>query len=249
MTKTRGIQTLLTGALILAIPTLANAKTADEILADMDKVVNGWDDQYMLADMTIIDVDGDNKTYEFSMLQKGAKRVVRMHSGEYKGMATLIKDPSHVYVWLPDMKKKRRVAPHKMNQSFAGSDFSNADAGFASWPDSYTPTLVGETATEWHLDCAAVPDSFAPYPRAFLKITKADNQLVHYQFMDNNGRKIKLFESLNVKEWAPGILRGSLVHVTDNQTGHKTILEIREFVVNQNVPDSKFTERELEWGR
>jgi len=103
----------------------ARAQTAEEILARMDQVTNGYDDQYMRAVMTIVDTDGSRKSYDFSIAQKGEKRMIRFHSGEMKGMGTLVESPSVVYTYLPAFKKVRRVAPHTMNQSFAGSDFTN----------------------------------------------------------------------------------------------------------------------------
>lgn len=175
--------------------------------------------------------------------------MIRMLSGEYQDMATLIEDPAHIYAWLPGYKKIRRVAAHKMNQSFAGSDFSNADMAFTSWTKVFKAKLLKESDKEWELECTSIPGTTAPYPKAFVRVTKGNYQLVHYQFFNEAGEKVKLFESLDVKDWAKDVWRGARIEVTDNRTGHKTTLLIRKFVVNQGVPDSKFTKRELQWGR
>ncbi|HPX66322.1 MAG TPA: outer membrane lipoprotein-sorting protein, partial [Anaerolineaceae bacterium] len=111
----------------------AQAETAAEILVKMDKTVNGFDDQFMDNTMTIINIDGSKKSYRFSILQKGEKRLIRFSTGEMKGMANLIEGAGRVYAYLPGQKKVRRVSAHNMQQSFAGSDFSNDDMAFTSW--------------------------------------------------------------------------------------------------------------------
>jgi len=75
----------------------AQAETAAEILVKMDKTVNGFDDQFMDNTMTIINIDGSKKSYRFSILQKGEKRLIRFSTGEMKGMANLIEGAGRVY--------------------------------------------------------------------------------------------------------------------------------------------------------
>ena len=69
----------------------AHAETAAEILVKMDKTVNGFDDQFMDNTMTIINIDGSKKSYRFSILQKGEKRLIRFSTGEMKEWQTLLK--------------------------------------------------------------------------------------------------------------------------------------------------------------
>jgi len=238
---------------ILAIAVLAStnarAETADEILAKMDKTVNGFVDQYMDNTMNIIDIDGSTKSYRFNILQKGEKRLIRFTSGEMKGLANLIEGPGNIYAYLPGQRKVRRVSAHNMKASFAGSDFTNDDMAFSSWPGSYKPTLAREDDGFWYLDCRAIPGSPAPYPRAETKVQKGTYQLMGWTYFDENDKPVKKFENSKPKDWGNGLLRNQEVLVTDLRTGHKTRLDIHDFKVDQNVPDSKFTQRELEWGR
>lgn len=227
----------------------ARAESIDQIFAKMDKNMNGWDDQYMDNTMTIIDIDGSKKSYRFNILQKGEKRLIRFTSGEMKGLANLIESPGKIYAYLPGQKKVRRVAAHNMRSSFAGSDFSNDDIAFSSWPNNYAPTLTKEDDKYWHMRCTAIPGKDAPHPVADIKINKGTYQLDHWTYLDEAGKPVKSFASSEPKEWAPGLFRNQVVVVTDLRTGHQTRLDIHEFVVNQKVPDSKFTQRELEWGR
>lgn len=227
----------------------ARAETADEILAKMDKTVNGYKDQFMDNTMTIIDIDGSKKSYRFTIFQKGEKRLIRFTTGEMKGLANLIEGPGNIYAYLPGQKKVRRVSAHNMKASFAGSDFSNDDMAFSSWPGNYKPTLEREDDKYWYVVCAAIPGKDAPYPKAETKIEKGTYQLMGWTYFDEAGKPIKKFENGDPKVWEGGAIRNQVVLVTDLRTGHKTRLDIHDFKYDQGIPDSKFTQRELEWGR
>jgi outer membrane lipoprotein-sorting protein len=237
-------------AVAAGMPGAARAQTADDILAKADQLTNGWDDQYMKATMTILDLDGSRKSYVFSVAQKGEKRLVRFESGELKGMATLILNSDSVYAYLPGFKKVRRVAAHNMGQSFAGSDFSNDDMAFTSWTKSYVATIAHEDATSWTLACSPRPGGTKPpYPKATARVDKKNFQLIGYEFLDENGQKIKTFETSVMTDWGNGRMRNKVIVVTDNRTGHKTRLDLIEARFNDGIKDALFTERELEWGR
>ncbi len=227
----------------------ARAETAGEILEKMDKTANGFDDQFMDNTMTIIDIDGARKSYRFTILQKGEKRLIRFQTGEMKGLANLIDGPGKIYAYLPGQKKVRRVSAHNMKASFAGSDFTNDDMAFTSWPDNYKASLDREDDKHWYLACDAIPGRDAPYPKAEAKVEKGSYQLAGWTFFDESGKPFKKFENSEPKDWGNGAIRNKIVLVTDLRTGHKTQLEIHDFKFNQGVPDGKFTQRELEWGR
>ena len=240
----------LTVAVGIVVPNTARAETADEILARADKLTNGWDDQYMKSTMTIIDIDGSKKSYVFSISQKGEKRMVRFESGELKGMATLIMNRDGVYAYLPGFKKIRRVAAHNMNQSFAGSDFSNDDMAFTSWTNSYVATNDHEDANYWYLACTPRPGGVKPpHPRAIAKIDKKNYQLMGYEFFDGDDQKVKTFENSDLTDWGGGKYRTKVIVVTDARTGHQTRLDLIDAKFNAGIKDSTFTERELEWGK
>lgn len=226
----------------------AYGQSADEILVRMDKTVNGFDDQFMDNTMTIIDIDGTQKSYRFSILQKGEKRLIRFLTGEMKGLANLIEGPGKIYAYLPGQKKVRRVSAHNMKASFAGSDFTNDDMAFTSWPNNYKATLSKEDDKFWYLDCVAITGKSAPYHRAEVKVEKGSYQLDAWTYYDEADKPVKKFENSDPKDFN-GSLRNQIVLVTDLRTGHKTRLDIHDFKVNQGVPDDRFTQRELEWGR
>jgi outer membrane lipoprotein-sorting protein len=243
------IVNFLVCALIAAVvPAAASAgESVESIFANMDKITNGYADSMMSVHMTVYDVDGSKKAYDFDIYQKGQQRLMKFTSGEIKGMANLVKSPSEVYAYLPSQKKIRRVASHKMGQSLAGSDMTSDDAAFTSWVDAYTPTLDKEDANYWYISAKARKD--APYPGAKLKIHKGDYQLAEYQFLNEQGGLIKTYISTDLKDWGNGVKRAKFITIQDGQSKHKTTLDLKAFKINQGYKDDMFSKRELEWGR
>lgn len=247
----RTFTTLAAIAITLAIAHshAAGHPPAGEILARMERTINGFRDQQMDIRLTIVDVDGSRKAYEFSIWQKGdEKRLIRFTSGEMNGMATLVESRDRVHVYLPGFKKVRRVAAHNMNQSFAGSDFSNDDMASVSWTKAYDATLDRGDSEAWHL--TATPKRGAPssYSRVTLKVDKRTGTQLEAHYFDAAGTKVKSFHNTDLTDWG-GVPRARMVVVSDPRTGHRTEMELRSFKVNQNLPDDLFTIRTLQMGR
>lgn len=233
-----------------AVSRSAGAQTAAEILERMDRAISGYQDQRMDVAMTVVDAGGSRKTYEFTIWQKGTKkRLVRFHSGEMKGMSTLVEDRDRVYVYLPAFRKVRRVAPHSMNQTFAGSDFTNEDMAGITWADAWDGVIEREDGEAWWLLCTPKPGMSSSSPKVRLKVQKGTFYQSMVEYLDQEGRAVRRMESSQLKTFPGGAERYSRVVLADLRTGHRTELEVRDFQVDQGLLDSAFSQRELEWGR
>lgn len=222
--------------------------TATQILAKMDKTISGYKDQYMENTMTVTNKKGSKKAYAFTIKQKGIKRLIRFTSGEVKGMATLVLNPSRVFVYLPGYKKVRRVSANSMNQSFAGSDFSSADASSATpWVKMCIAKLLRKDKAHWYVECKPKAEFHMPYSKLVMQVGKKTFFQDGVDYYDNKGKKIKQMRSSDPKDYH-GIKRNSVVVMTDLRTGHSTRLDIQDFKVNQGFPNSMFTVRQLQWG-
>jgi outer membrane lipoprotein-sorting protein len=243
------LSTLLIG--FAATSLVAEEKlTALEILQRMDKFVSGYDDQYIESVMRIIDVNGDTKEYSLVTWQIGTqKRLIRFTSGEVKGMSMLILDRDNSWVYLPGYKKVRRVASHQMNQTFAGSDFTNNDMASAIWADAWKPELVKEDETYYYLKCTPLPGQKMDYGSALVYVNKDGFSQDQVDYFNTKGEKVKVYKNTQMKQWSPTLRRHSLIIMEDARTGHKTEIVVQKMEVNIGLKDSKFTKRELQWGR
>lgn len=240
---------VLIAALCGSLPAAAETLAGPEILARMDKANNGYADQRMDVTMTIVDTNGSKKSYDLTITQKGGdKRLIRFTSGEIKGMATLIESRNRMSVYLPGFKKVRPVAAHNMNQSFAGSDFSNDDMASPNFSPLWDATLAKEDGENYYLDLKPKAGQNVSYARATATVRKVGFLQMLVEYFNEKGEKVKIWESRDVKEWN-GKLRPALNIMKDARTGHATELHVKTFTFNNNVPDAFFTVRELEWGK
>ncbi|MBI5549051.1 MAG: outer membrane lipoprotein-sorting protein [Deltaproteobacteria bacterium] len=232
-----------------AQPAPAAKLSAQEILDKMDRTNNGFTDQTMEMALTVRDVDGSKKTYEFTMHQKGdAKRLLLFSSGEMKGMATLVEDRNSVYVYLPGFKKVRRVTANTMSQGFAGSDMTNDDMAITAWGKGWTPTLEKEDETGYWVSLTPKPEEKTDYTRVIHKIDKGHFGQMETHYFKGKELVKKLVCSKN-QDFGNGVRHNMHVEVTDPRTGHATIMETKAFRFNQGLKDDLFTVRQLQWGK
>jgi outer membrane lipoprotein-sorting protein len=240
-------------ALLLASSSVTAAEedkpSAVEILSRMEKYLNGFADQTMDIGLTVVDVNGAKKLYEFTVQQKGdTQRLILFTSGEMKDMATLIEDRNRMYVYLPGFKKVRRIAAHNMNQSFAGSDLSNDDMASVSWTKLYDVKLDREDEQGYHLTATPKPGETSEYSKVQLKVQKGSFAQAGAAYFNKAGEKMKVWECTNLVDFN-GVKRNKLITITDPRTGHKTIMEVKAFKVNQGLKDDLFSVRQLQWSK
>ncbi|RJO65978.1 MAG: outer membrane lipoprotein-sorting protein [Myxococcales bacterium] len=221
-----------------------------QILEKMDAFTNGFDDQEMRITWLIYDVNGSTKSYDSVIQQKGRnKRLIRLTSGELKDMAILTEDENRMYVYLPGYKRIRRIANHGMKQSFVGSDYTNADMSTANYADKYDAKLEKEDEKFWWLRLDPKPGADMDYGHLVMKIGKDVFRMWGASYYDKQGRHVKEFSIRDVKKFPRGVEWPEYVQMADPQTGHRTELHIKEFIVNQGLKDSLFTQRSLQWSR
>lgn len=231
-----------------AKPAPEKRPSADEILQKMEAHNNGFDDQRMDVRLTVVDVGGAKKSYDMTVFQKGdKKRLVQFTSGEMKGMSTLVEDRNSVHVYLPGFKKVRRVAAHNMNQSLAGSDLSSEDMAQVSWADDWKVAFDKEDATSYWL--TLTPKSAeSTYSKVQHRVDKKTFLQLETHYFDKSGVEVKRFVNSQPTQFH-GVLRNKSIVVSDPRTGHRTEMEVQDFVVNQGLKDSLFTVRQLQWGK
>jgi outer membrane lipoprotein-sorting protein len=229
-------------------PPAAPRLSAAEILAKMEALNNGFADQKMEIRLTIVDVDGSKKSYDMTVFQKGdKKRLVQFTSGEMKGMATLVEDRNTVHVYLPGFKKVRRVAAHNMNQSLAGSDLSSEDMAQVSWAADWNVALEKEDDSSYWL-LLTPKSSESPYSKVQHRVDKKTFAQQETHYFNKAGEEVKRFVNTEFTDFH-GVMRNKKITVSDPRTGHRTEMEILDFVVNQGLKDDLFTVRSLQWGK
>lgn len=221
-----------------------------QILKGMDNFTNGFADQEMDITFNVYDVNGSIKKYDALTQQKGReKRLIRFKSGEMKGMSILTEENDRMYVYLPGYKRVRRIAAHNMNQSFVGSDYSNNDMAACDYSRDYDAVITREDGKFWWLTLTPKAGKKLDYAKLVMKISKDVFRMWETEYYNNKGELLKVFSIEEPKDFGTNVTWPGQVQMRDARTGHKTILTIHTFKVDQGLKDSMFTQRYLQWAR
>jgi hypothetical protein len=154
------------------------------------------------------------------------------------------------WVFLPTLKKIKRVPISSKSSSFMGSDFSYFDMTERNMKD-YKYSLDKDDKKYWMIKATPKTDKIkneSGYVKTILKIRK-DNYVIigSINFLLKGGIKYfnkKIIFRKNV--WVPKELM--MTTKINKKTIHKTIISFKNIKVNINLSDRWFTTRRLEKG-
>jgi outer membrane lipoprotein-sorting protein len=217
------------------------------------------------ANFVLINADGQQrvrKTVTWTKLQENGidnMRVVRFLSPQdVRSTATLTIENADrdddIWIYLPALKKTRRLLASNKKDSFVGTDFSYGDIiGFkvAEWRHA----LLREEAVDG-VPCfvvESVPLSTATqensgYSKRVQWISRDSFVALKGEFYDASGRLLKVMTATDIREVDPAKHRWQAMRLEarNAQTGHATIIQFDNFKANQGLNAQQFAARELE---
>jgi outer membrane lipoprotein-sorting protein len=150
-------------------------------------------------------------------------------------------------LYLPDLKRSRRISGSLRASAFMGTDLSYADLDRRDLRDS-TATLTG-SETIGKYDCFvvdAVPKrADSQYSHAELWIRKDNYVPLQMKFYDHSKTLLKVFTAFEVKR-VSGQWFVSRSRMTNVQQNHTTDLTLEQISTTDPIADDEFTVRALE---
>jgi predicted RND superfamily exporter protein/outer membrane lipoprotein-sorting protein len=177
---------------------------------------------------------------------------------DVKGTKTLLiersKSDDDMWIYLPAMKKVRRLVATNKKDSFVGTDFSYGDV-IGHRVEDWTHKLLKEESVDgkkcWVLESTPARPEVADnsgYSKRVGWIDQESFVAIKGESYDLNGQLLKKFSAKKIEKvdaknskWQPMELMAENV-----QSGHKTILEFRNFKAGVGVKSDLFTSRSLE---
>ena len=154
------------------------------------------------------------------------------------------------WLYLPAMKKTRRISGKSKNDYFMGSDLTYDDMGNRSVDEDTHQLLREEKLNDF--DCwviESIPnDKDYMYSRVITWIRKDALIGVKRDFYDRQGRMLKTMTRTDVR-LHQGFWTAFKTEVHNVQENHRTILEITNAFYDLNLKDSLFRVSTLERGR
>jgi predicted RND superfamily exporter protein/outer membrane lipoprotein-sorting protein len=249
----------------LLTPGLACADETAISIMEKNFMVSKVVDSVSDATFTLINKSGQErvrKTFGTTKLEANGIDNMRMtrfvSPPDIKGTVSLLVEHSEkdddIWIYLPGLKKVRRLVSSNKKDSFVGTDFSYGD-------------VIGHKVMEWEhklvkeeevdgKPCYVIESlpknetikSSSGYSKRLGWIRKDNFVTIKGEMWDEAGQLIKTSAFKDVQlvdpdkaKWQPMRLE-----TTNVQTGHHTIIQLDKFKVNQKVADDYFTTRYME---
>jgi len=256
---------LLTLLLLTHVILIADDAKARSIMQKVDTRDNG---KTVEEDMTMVLID-----------KKGRKRtrVIKSYSKDYgrdEYRVMFFKSPADVkntafltydykdsgkdddqWIYLPALKKVKRIPSSDKSSAFMGSDFSYFDMTDRNLHD-YDFRLLKETEVRGHpawmieaLPRSKKIEKESGYKKS-IDIVRKDNYLIvrSIEFMKNGKKKYMDMTKMHQQNgiWVTDEL--TMTTKRGKKTLHKTILQFTDIKLNKPLPDTMFKTRRLEQG-
>lgn len=165
------------------------------------------------------------------------------------------------WLYFPALRKTRRISGSDKTDSFLGTDFSFEDFeildGKVSGKNKNYTILGSEEKNGemcWIIEAIPATDeerSISGYGKRLLWISKEHYYAIYTEFFDHDGIKFKAMEASNFG-LVPGGTRGDYrphrLVMTTFETGHMTIIDFENFVLNLKVNPRMYTRNYLSRG-
>ena len=237
----------------------AEPLTGYEIAKRSDEIPEGTTCQET-ATMTLVNKKGKSRVRVISMSSKDygdVKKSVLVFSQpkDVAGVAYLMFEwddedrDNDCWLYLPAMKKVRRISGSGREEDFMGTDFTYDDMGDRGVEKDIF-TLLGEEDVDGQ-PCykvqAVAKDSAERNPRRIEWYRTSDCLLLKVELYDRQDMLERVMVSENIQT-IDGYLTIGKMTIQNAQTGHKTILEMSDVAYDQSLDDSLFTVATIERG-
>lgn len=265
---TSALATLLAiGVGVGILPNLKEAKAAPSAREIMEKVVTTrkLDGSEAVVKMSIINEKGEKRERQITMATKlydggqTEKRLYRfLAPADVKGTGVLIYDydkkADDTWIFLPALRKTRRVVSSQRAQSFMGSEFSYGDLNIPTL-DEFDYKLVKEESAGGE-PCFVIEvtpkskdiASAEGYSKKLYWVSTKKFSVVQGHYFDMDGKLLKVLTSSNIKLLDPKNNRYRAMHMemVNKQNGRKSVFDSEKVTFAPDTKDEYFTTRYLE---
>jgi outer membrane lipoprotein-sorting protein len=264
--------TIAIGAVFAAVfhfatqPTMAWADEIDVIhIMTKNYSISRVEDSAFEATFTLVSKQGNERTRKTAGSTKlqpnglDQMRITRLLSPpDVSGMSTLVVERTgkddDIWVYLPALKKVRRLVSNNKKDSFLGTDFSYADViGYPVFNWSYHLVREEVLNGEACYVISGIPKTDlvkanSGYSKRVDWVRKSNFVTVRSEYFDEHEQPLTTatFGDVRMVDQSAGKWQAMRLEAHNTQTGHRTVIQFDSFKVNQKIDEQIFTVRHME---
>jgi len=210
--------------------------------------------------LTITEKNGAVRNRTISIATKSyndgtEKRLIKfMEPADVRGTSMLIVDNKSVademWIYLPALKKTRRIVTSDKGKSFMSSEFSNADMSSPTLSDFTHRHLDGSgDGKQWIIESTPLNEDKADeygYSRKVNYISSDKNQIVKMDLYNFDNKLFKVIEIMSVHPLSEGKYLVKEMIAENLLTGRKSRIIFSNINIGAKVDDSLFSLQNLE---
>lgn len=210
--------------------------------------------------LTITEKNGAVRTRKVSMVSKSyggtEKRMMKfLEPADVRGTAMLIidnkDDQDDMWIYLPALKRTRRIVSSEKGKSFMSSEFTNADMASAPNTDFRISHMPGSGEDgQWIIESVPVNDDVADeygFSRKVTYLDKDDLKIKHIDFYNFDNDLFKTIEILGTQPKSGG-QQGYIMtemYAINHLNGRSSRVKFEDINTSASIPDSTFSPENL----
>jgi outer membrane lipoprotein-sorting protein len=234
----------------LFLSQVAYGATGNDYLKALDLKANLAKDTWFSFEAVTQEPGKSPRLMVFDVQNQGEKRLVNFEApGDMKGTRVLVLSRQQMWVYLPAYNKVRRVASHVTQQGFMGTTYSDEDMSTTYFGAAFEATIIDDQTESVSLKLTPKGGQKSGYQFLEMVIEKKMGLPQEIRYFNGKGVHVKT-ETRTAYECTEGVCTPGSMKMIDHTRGDTwTSLTVKDRKINQGIPDSMFSVRNLERGR
>ncbi len=252
-------------ALVLALPVVAGAQNAEEKGLQIAKDADAFDQGFVdfTADMKMIlrNKKGEESTREIRIRTlevsgDGDKSLsIFDDPADVKGTAMLTwshgLEPDDQWLYLPAIKRVKRISSRNKSGPFMGSEFAFEDLGSQEVEKYSYKYLRDEACGEYQ--CYVIERipayKFSGYTRQEVWLDKEAYRMIKVDFYDRKKEILKTLQASDYQQYLDRYWRPGRMEMVNHQNGKSTVLEWSNYQFKTGLTENDFRSQTLKRAR
>jgi outer membrane lipoprotein-sorting protein len=227
----------------------SKAQDAVEIIKMVDKKMRG-DYSFQELEMKIIRPEWE-RSIRMKSWSKGTvySLILITSPAKEKGQVFLKRD-KEMWNWVPSIERMIKIPPSMMMQSWMGSDFTNDDlVKESSIVVDYEHSYLGEEPVNgtscWKLQLEPKPEAPVVWGKIIAWIDKSYNQ-PKVEYYDEDGYLVNIMLQSDIKLMDDREIPTHWEMIPADEEGKKTVINLLSATFNDPIPDSFFSQQNMQ---
>jgi len=251
--------TCITFILLLAIITV-KAQDAREISKKASDAIN-LDAMEMVSTLKIISASGEERVRTLSTATRKfgneSKMMMKfLEPADVRGTTLLVFDYENkdddLWIYMPALRKTRRIVSSEKGKNFMGSEFTNADMSKPNI-DEFNYKILGDETVDgkqyWKIESTCKTETQEEqygFSKRVTYIEKTNYLAYKIEYYDLSGELLRVESINNYKKQSNGSYFAFNMEMKNVQNKRRSVMTIDKFQLGSNLSEAQFTPAMIE---